>query len=270
VPATNSANLIQAIVVLVASSVGFAPAAMATPLSFTTFDPPGSTYTQPEAINDAGQITGYYYDSTGQNGFLDAGGVITNINPPGSTTTYALSINSVGEIAGYYYNNTGIQGFLYDAGTYTSIAVPGSTQTYALSINTTGQITGYYFDSSGYAHGFLYSAGTLTTFSGPPGSIHTFPIAINDVGQIVGGIVVSGGFIDTAGVFVGLGPNAAPRSINDSGQVTGDAGSQGFLYSAGTFTTFGVPGSTSIIPESINGIGPVSYTHLTLPTICSV
>jgi hypothetical protein len=33
--------------------------------TYTTFDPLGSTGTQPQGINPAGAITGYYYDATG-------------------------------------------------------------------------------------------------------------------------------------------------------------------------------------------------------------
>ena len=33
--------------------------------TFTTFDPPGSIYTSPTAINPAGAITGFYNDADG-------------------------------------------------------------------------------------------------------------------------------------------------------------------------------------------------------------
>jgi hypothetical protein len=32
---------------------------------FTTFDPTGSISTQPQAINQAGAVTGFYYDTNG-------------------------------------------------------------------------------------------------------------------------------------------------------------------------------------------------------------
>jgi hypothetical protein len=39
--------------------------------TYTTFDPKGSTDTFPEAINDSGEITGWYADANGQiHGFL--------------------------------------------------------------------------------------------------------------------------------------------------------------------------------------------------------
>ena len=38
---------------------------------YTSFDPPGSTFTQPIGINTAGEITGAYRDSSGiTHGFL--------------------------------------------------------------------------------------------------------------------------------------------------------------------------------------------------------
>jgi hypothetical protein len=79
-----------------------------------TFDAPGATPapffgTQPDAINPAGVITGYYFDaSVVGHGFLrDAGGTITTFDVPGAGTgnfqgTFALSINPAGAIAGQY------------------------------------------------------------------------------------------------------------------------------------------------------------------------
>ncbi len=55
---------------------------------FTTIDVPGSNYTSAMGINDAGQIVGVFFDSTGDHGFLDTGGVFTTINVPGTTRQY--------------------------------------------------------------------------------------------------------------------------------------------------------------------------------------
>ena len=71
---------------------------------FTTFDPPGSTYTIANSINAAGAITGYYVDAYGyRQGFLRAAdGTITTIDPPGSIYTNPSSINLWGAITGWY------------------------------------------------------------------------------------------------------------------------------------------------------------------------
>jgi hypothetical protein len=71
-------------------------------ISYTTFDPPGSTFPDPISINNSGQIAGYYQDSSGHfDGFLDSHGAYTTINPPGSIDTFVQSINSSGQITGY-------------------------------------------------------------------------------------------------------------------------------------------------------------------------
>ena len=53
---------------------------------FTTFDPPGSTDTEPQAINPAGVIVGYYIDAGGiPHGFLRArDGTFIPFDPLGS------------------------------------------------------------------------------------------------------------------------------------------------------------------------------------------
>ena len=84
--------------------------------SYTTIDPPGSTYTDANGINDASQIVGEYGDF----------GTIT------------------------------FRGFLRDVdGSYTIFDVPGARDTKAYGINDAGQIVGYYTDAPGTIHGFL-------------------------------------------------------------------------------------------------------------------
>jgi probable HAF family extracellular repeat protein len=47
--------------------------------NYTTIDPPDSTYTLANGINDKGQVVGFYEDSNAQtHAFLDNGGTYTN------------------------------------------------------------------------------------------------------------------------------------------------------------------------------------------------
>jgi uncharacterized membrane protein len=73
-----------------------------TTYSYTTIDPPGSTSTLPQSINDKGQIVGYYEGNGGQHGFLDNGGIYTTIDPQGSIASFADGINAKGQIIGWY------------------------------------------------------------------------------------------------------------------------------------------------------------------------
>ncbi len=84
---------------------------------FTNVEDPGNVNgTFATGINDTGQVTGYYVDSSGfTHGFvMSPGGVFTNVEDPGN-------VNG----------------------------------TFATGINDTGQVTGYYVDSSGFTHGFV-------------------------------------------------------------------------------------------------------------------
>jgi len=76
--------------------------------TFTTFDAVGSTWTEPESINDAGEITGYYLADLGlglvPHGFLRyADGHIITFGPPCvnvCNTSQPVSIGSFGDAAG--------------------------------------------------------------------------------------------------------------------------------------------------------------------------
>jgi probable HAF family extracellular repeat protein len=69
--------------------------------NYQTIDPPGSTYTIAQSINDNGQIVGFYLDSNRtEHGFLYNKGIYTTIYPPGSVGTIATDVNSLGQIVG--------------------------------------------------------------------------------------------------------------------------------------------------------------------------
>jgi probable HAF family extracellular repeat protein len=74
-----------------------------TTYTYELIDPPGSTYTLADSINDKGQIVGLYQNGSGkQYGFLDSNGSYTTIVPPGSNESAAYGINAEGQIIGVY------------------------------------------------------------------------------------------------------------------------------------------------------------------------
>jgi hypothetical protein len=79
----------------------------------------GSTYgngTQPEAINDAGEVTGLYSDDQGAvHGFYRAAtGKFSEFDPEGSVYTEPFSINANGTVTGYWYDGQGaLHGFIW-------------------------------------------------------------------------------------------------------------------------------------------------------------
>jgi hypothetical protein len=157
--------------------------------TFTTFDPPGSVFTQVLAINPAGAITGDYCDAVACHGFVrapnesiatfdnPAGGIAINpagavvggnavrapdgtvieFNPPGAQSTTSLAINPDGVITGYYCDAVACHDFLRTPnGAITPFDPPSSTFTVGTEINPAGVIVGAFMDASGVAHGFLF------------------------------------------------------------------------------------------------------------------
>ena len=177
---------------------GFVRAADGT---ITSFDPSGSTATNPTAINAKGDIAGYYNDASGDtHGFLRmASGTITSFDVKNAASTQVYGINRNDTIVGYSFSKGSLQttGFARTPGGKIKIfALKGATQTMALGINDEGQIIGFYnVSQSPYSHGFVGSpkAGFLS-FDVPNGS-YTQPASINENGDI------AGTFLDANGLY---------------------------------------------------------------------
>jgi hypothetical protein len=239
--------------------VGFASVSFAnsrTPL-IDTFDVPSATVTYPTGINSAGQITGYYVDSTGQqHGFVRSrDGLITTFDVSDSTGTVPQAINQAGQITGYYYSEypyccgDGRHGFLrHRDGTIVTFDVPDATDnslynwhTYATIptvINPAGDIAGYYREADiplpgalpalTRARGFVRDrSGTITTFS-PSEFDYVHIFGINPAGSLVGYFLLELGpsFAllrerDGAMTTTFSGNIALFTAINPSGQITG-------------------------------------------------
>src|SRR5262249_47667050 len=131
--------------------------------TYTPLDDPLASFmgTVATGINHAGQIVGYYYDSsTKAHGFLKSGSTYTTLDDPleqGLFGTFALCINDPGQIVGYSFTPLCHHASLYSTGTYTPLDDPstGSFGTLATGINNAGQIVGWYEDGAGHQHGFL-------------------------------------------------------------------------------------------------------------------
>src|ERR1039458_9822073 len=194
--------------------------------SYSAFDPPGSTNTTVNGMNNAGQIVGSYLDAAGgTHNFLRSG----------------------------------------DGATYTAIVVPGSEAgtTTTNAINNLGQIAGNYIDaSSGLFRSYIRSAdgGTFTPFDIPSFGPGGGPKGINDNGVITGSVVAASasaayGFVRGAdGTFTTINMFAAgirPEAIDNNGDIAGfyiAGGSggldHGFLRNpAGAYTAFDLPGT---------------------------
>jgi probable HAF family extracellular repeat protein len=225
----------------------------------TTFDVPGSSFTDPFGINNVGQIVGVFSGGA----FLYSNGIFSTIQVSGAQLSPS-GINNTGQIVGSLHDNIGTanHGFLDNNGTITSFDV-GDRTTGANSINDLGQIAGGYTSFSTFQHGFVGTIGAFNTLD-VPGAIGAVALGINSAGQIVLGNSSAGSFLDTGGVFTAINvPGAMPlttaaTAINNLGQITGYFGDRTgghiFVDTAGVFTTFDIPGNNPAISPQAFGI----------------
>ena len=109
--------------------------------TYTPLDFPGGVGTKVSAINDRGQMAGYYDTDTTRRGFLLSKGRFTRLDYPGSPLTLPSGIDGRGRVVGAYLDPNGIngRGFLWKNGRYTPIVAPGNrTDSIALAINDKG------------------------------------------------------------------------------------------------------------------------------------
>jgi probable HAF family extracellular repeat protein len=154
--------------------------------TYTPISVPGSSSTSARAINNAGQIVGYYRDSAGEHGFLYSTGTYTTIDVPGGISTELLGVNNVGQIVGTYRDSSNIlRLFLDDNGVFTTIDVPGGLDIYVTflgaGINDAGQIVSTAFSQRAfrYDHGQFFFIPPVYGIAGG-----NFAAGINNAGQI--------------------------------------------------------------------------------------
>jgi hypothetical protein len=100
--------------------------------AYITFDPPGSTDTEPKGINRQGTITGFYYSPTVHSFVREPDGKIISINFPTASTTMSVDINDAGAITGTYWEGSSSvgHGFVREPdGNLVSFDPVGSTET---------------------------------------------------------------------------------------------------------------------------------------------
>jgi len=191
-----------------------------------------------------------------------------------SVLTDTNGSTAVGYFA-FTVQNLTFTAFTLTGNDYEILSIPGSTGgSEAQAINTSSQIVGTFFDAASGDHGFLDTAGTVTTIDFP-GAYGTSVFDINDSGEMVGYYFDAAsdthGFLDNGGVFTPINyPGALgtlATGINTAGMIVGlweDAATNvhGFLDSGGVFTSLDFPLSTTTEPAGINDSGEISGTYL--------
>ena len=118
--------------------------------SYVYINIPNATFIQPNAINDAGLVVGWYLDSSfNYHGFIWQNGTLQYVDHPGALQTNLTGINNLGQIIGLYEDAS----FNVHAATYSPAnsawsdlpVIPGAWQLYiesAISLDDEGEALG--------------------------------------------------------------------------------------------------------------------------------
>jgi hypothetical protein len=215
--------------------------------SFTNENFTGSIQTQVTGLNNIGTTVGFWSDTNlgvgldNNFGFVDVGGIFTNVNNPGTATTppvfnQLLGVNDSNVAVGFYTDAAGVtHGYTYNIASMTfsaniddPLAVGNTT---AAAINNAGEIAGFYTDAGGNSHGFIDNGGTFTTLD-TPGATSTSLLGLNNFGEAVGFDIDAMGMMHGVVCTVatstcvemddpsGIGTTTF-NGINDKGQIVG-------------------------------------------------
>ncbi len=180
--------------------------------------------------------------------------VVDSNDAPGFRPT---AINNAGELVGEAPGSSA-RAFRFSDGRFEPI-LPGASFVRPWDINDSGVIVGWARPSTGgFANGFVYDAGNITTLSAPfAGAAQTTPLGINNSGAIVGTYAApcttfgscESGFLYQNGVYttinIAAGFFTKLLAINDHGQILGNytdrSGTHYFTGSGGVFSQFDLP-----------------------------
>jgi hypothetical protein len=195
---------------------------------FSTLNGPAAIWTVPSAINDFGQIAGYFSDGTKVHAFLLTGGSYQTIDFPGAIGTYGLNLNRLGDVVGEYVDVSGSShGFLFRNGTFTTVNAPAGVQSLVSGINDYGDLSIESFDATGALVGsYLRTAAGFSLIRFPGDTHDTAVAAVDNRGRTTGTFSTDwyGGtdaFVTQAdGSYVRL-PRYQINGMNNHGQIVG-------------------------------------------------
>lgn len=163
-------------------------------LDYPLIDPDGeaSDFTDATGIDNSGEITGFYYASTGADGFLLNQGVYQAVSELGSPNTWILGINNNGDFVGATGPITPpTNGFISVGGTATQYNVPGATGTVVNGIADNGSVVGT-ATINGHNVGFLRGPnGNLKLFQIAKSLQYTIPTGINSTSGLIVGYYIA-------------------------------------------------------------------------------
>jgi hypothetical protein len=248
----------------------------------TTFDypGPGPYWTQPQKINDMGDIAGEFIDlSLVQRGFIrfrngNFSDPIVHANDTGGLTQ-CTGINNSRLVCGNYLDGVSgyAHGFFLRGGMFHNFDVPGSINTDVAGLNNAGDFCGYDISANGVQSAFLSVGGVITEFT-VPRAIFTTANKINSSNQVCGYFVRRGAhanhgyYRDSDGtIYAPIEPAGSTGSIifgnNDSNWMVGRYGDSGGVHGLlfippNTYITYDPPGSTFTSLNGINAQGEIA------------
>lgn len=215
-------------------------------------------------INSNGLVVGMSGTTSGYNhAFLYNGSTMTDLGTLGGKGfSEAFDVNDNGMVVGDAITRGGADhAFSYTGGKLTDLGVlSGGTGSEARAVNVTGQIVGFSYSSTGIHRAFLYSGGTMSDL-GTLGGAQADAYDINAQGDIIGDSVDSTGswhgFVYTSGLMISLGPvGSAAYSINDDGEIVGNAGGHAVIFNGSTATDLNtlIPANSGWVLTDATGI----------------
>jgi hypothetical protein len=92
---------------------GFTSGFVLTGSNYTTYNPPGATYSTVTGIGPSKQVYGTFTDLSGNtHGFVNVSGTFFQVDVPGSTYTQIIGVSTSGSIFGTYNNSQGSYGYI--------------------------------------------------------------------------------------------------------------------------------------------------------------
>jgi probable HAF family extracellular repeat protein len=257
-------------ILLLCTFAGSALAARTSKWTITEIAAPGASFISVEAVNNAGDIAGYFsgpvpglpyeYDR----GFLWRNGVLRDLGfPPGKLNSRIYGMNDRGVLVGTSMYQDAL---MWKDGTWTSLGFRGE----ARSINRSGAIAGNFTTYMGYIRGFFLNNGLFWEL-GTFGGWDSYAWAVNDRNQVVGNasldnlrfhaILWENGVMKDLGTLGGV--QSSANDINNRGVVVGssldrDFGWATFIYDGDFRRLFNLPGTHTA--KAINERGQVVGT----------
>jgi probable HAF family extracellular repeat protein len=203
------------------------------------------TFISPTGINNNGDIVGTAYDTGGRPVAFrhTAAGFHIYPSPGPAHSAWGNGINSAGTIVGFCDRNGSIYHAMYAATAGPSVDFDSNftRSSEAVAINDSGYVVGTASSQAflGHTGGWIHLLGSMLGTNFVAKDINNdFVIAGYD--PTWGGKTYDVGTGTTTHLGWALGSfNNRAYAINESGEVAGKVGSQGFLYSGGVATKFG-------------------------------